>query len=57
MSAVHLEDVASATSDVDGPPFDVEVVIDDAEYARIMRRITIGGGGTGTDVCAFNSSI
>jgi hypothetical protein len=46
MSTLQFEGVTSVTSD-----------IDDAEYARIMRRITIADGGTDTDVSAFNSSI
>jgi hypothetical protein len=42
-----------ATGDV---PFDVDVAIGDAEYARIMRRITIDDGAD-TRFSAFNSSI
>lgn len=57
MSTLQLEDVKSGTSDMVGLPLDVEVNIDDIEYARIMRRITIADGGTDTDVSAFNSSI
>lgn len=42
-----------ATGDV---PFDEAVDIGDAEYARIMRRITVDDGAD-TRVSAFNSSI
>ena len=38
-------------------PLDIEVNIDDAEYARIMRRISSSGGEDDTGVSAFNSSI
>jgi hypothetical protein len=41
----------------DDLPLDAEVGIDDAEYARIMRRIDSRGGEPGTEVSAFNSSI
>jgi FXSXX-COOH protein len=57
MSTLQLEGVTSVTSDMHDLPLDVEVNIDDAEYSRIMRRITIADGGTDTDVSAFNSSI
>jgi sulfatase maturation enzyme AslB (radical SAM superfamily) len=57
MSTLQFEGVTSVTSDMHDLPLDVEVNIDDAEYARIMRRITIADGGTDTDVSAFNSSI
>jgi hypothetical protein len=57
MSTLQLEGVKSGTSDMLDLPLDVEVNIDDIEYARIMRRITIADGGTDTDVSAFNSSI
>lgn len=43
--------------DQDDLPLDAEVDIDDAEYARIMRRIDNGNGEPGTEVSAFNSSI
>jgi hypothetical protein len=56
MSALQMECVPSGVSDVSGLPLDAEAGIDDAEYARIMRRITVGGG-TDTGACAFNSSI
>ena len=38
-------------------PLGADVDIDDAEYARIMRRIGNGDGDTDTEVSAFNSSI
>jgi hypothetical protein len=38
-------------------PLGADVDIDDAEYARIMRRIGNGDGEPGTEVSAFNSSI
>ena len=38
-------------------PFDMEVDINDTEYAHIMRRIGIAEGEPGTSVSAFNSSI
>lgn len=57
MTVLHMEDVTSGASDRGDLPLDVEVNIDDVEYARIMRRITIGDGGTDTEVSAFNSSI
>jgi hypothetical protein len=41
----------------DDLPLDAGVDIDDAEYARIMRRITSGDGEPGTEASAFNSSI
>jgi FXSXX-COOH protein len=54
MSTKLLE---TAASDMRELPLDAEAGIDDAEYARIMRRVNGGDGGTDTDVCAFNSSI
>ncbi len=58
MAAVtQVEEVASETSDIHDLPFDVEVSIDDAEYARIMRRIMLEDGGSDTPVSRFNSSI
>ena len=57
MSTLQLEGVTSVTSNMGDLPLDVDVNIDDIEYARIMRRITIGDGGTDTEVSAFNSSI
>jgi hypothetical protein len=57
MAAMQMEAVASGMSDMHDLPFDVEVDIDEVEYARIMRRITIEDGGTDTPVSAFNSSI
>jgi hypothetical protein len=57
MATLQMEGVRSGTSDMHDLPLAVEVNIDDIEYARIMRRITIADGGTDTDVSAFNSSI
>jgi FXSXX-COOH protein len=57
MATLQMEGVTSGTSDLHDLALDVEVNIDDAEYARIMRRITIADGGSDTDVSAFNSSI
>lgn len=48
--------LGSGQSDLDGVPIDAEVTIDDAEYARIMRRIHIGSDEP-DGVSAFNSSI
>ena len=48
---------ASGASDMGDLPLDVEVNIDDVEYARIMRRIAITDGGADTEISAFNSSI
>jgi FXSXX-COOH protein len=56
MTTLQFEGVTSGTSDIHDLPLDVEVNIDDTEYARIMRRIS-ADGGTDTDVSAFNSSI
>jgi hypothetical protein len=57
MATLQMEGVRSGTSDMHDLPLGVEVNIDDIEYARIMRRITIADGGTDTEVSAFNSSI
>lgn len=57
MATLQMEGVTSGTSDMHDLPLDVEVNIDDTEYARVMRRITIADGGTDTIVSAFNSSI
>jgi hypothetical protein len=57
MSTLQTEGIMSGASVMSDLPLDVVVDIDDAEYARIMRRITIGDGGTDTEVSAFNSSI
>ena len=57
MSTLQLQGVMSGTPDIHDLPLDVDVNIDDSEYARIMRRISIADGGTDTDVSAFNSSI
>jgi hypothetical protein len=51
---------AIITSDMSGigeVPLDAEVNVDDAEYARIMRRIGLAEGEPETSVSAFNSSI
>lgn len=50
------EAVTSAMPALGDVPFDVEIAISDAEYARIMRRITVDDGAD-TRVSAFNSSI
>jgi hypothetical protein len=57
MAVLQKEDVMSGASDMGDLSLDAEVNIDDFEYDRIMRRITIGDGGTDTEVSAFNSSI
>jgi hypothetical protein len=49
--------ITSDMSDVGALPLDAEVIIDDAEYVHIMRRIGITAGEPGTSVSAFNSSI
>jgi len=49
--------VASDMSDINELPLDVEINIDEAEYAHIMRRIGLVEGEPGTSVSAFNSSI
>jgi FXSXX-COOH protein len=56
MATLQFEGVTSGTSDVRDLPLDVEINIDNTEYARIMRRLS-ADGGTDTDVSAFNSSI
>lgn len=48
------------TSDLPGAgdlPLGTAGGISDAEYARLMRRIGIAGGETGSPVSAFSSSI
>jgi hypothetical protein len=56
--SILTEDVTSDMSALFDVPLDVEIAIDDAEYARIMRRITIDdSSGTDTESSAFNSSI
>jgi hypothetical protein len=57
MAAEALDTMVSGVSDTLDLPLDGDVVIDDAEYQRIMRRITIQGGGTDTTVSAFNSAL
>ena len=57
MATSWVEAVASGTSGMGGPPLDVEVNIDEFEYARIIRRVTVGDGGADTEISAFNSSI
>ena len=57
MSISQLEGVEFVTRNVNDLPIDGEVRIDDAEYHRIMRRISLADGGADTDVSAFNSSI
>ena len=58
MSRQSADDViVSGLSDVRDLPFDAEVIVDDVEYARIMRQIGITEGEPGTSVSAFNSSI
>jgi hypothetical protein len=57
MATSWMEAVASGASDMGDLPLDVEVNIDDFEYARITRRITVGVGDPYTEISAFNSSI
>jgi hypothetical protein len=57
MATSWMEAVASGTSDMGDLPPDVEVNIDDFEYARIIRRVTVGDGDADTEISAFNSSI
>jgi FXSXX-COOH protein len=57
MTVFEMERIMSNASDMDDLPLDAEGGTDDAEYARVMRRITIGDNGTDTEVSAFNSSI
>jgi hypothetical protein len=49
--------VVSSISDDGDLPFDVDVIIDDTEYAAIMRRAGQPDGESVTPVSAFNSSI
>ena len=57
MATSWMEAVTSGASDMCDLPLDVEVNIDDFEYARIIRRITVGDGAADTEISAFNSSI
>ena len=58
MAATQAEAiVASGMSDIQDLPFDFDVNIDNIEYSRIMRRIGVQDGGSGTPISAFNSSI
>jgi len=57
MTAVQPDGVMSAMPDLNDVPFGEEISIDDAEYARIMRRIAIGDSDAAGGVSAFNSSI
>jgi hypothetical protein len=57
MSTVNTDHVFESNLPMDDLPFDVELYLDDVEYARIMRRIDNGGGEPDTRVSAFNSSI
>jgi hypothetical protein len=57
MASSWIDAVTSGPSDMGGLPLDVEVNIDDFEYARIIRRITVRDGGADTEISAFNSSI
>jgi hypothetical protein len=47
--------VESVTPDIQDLPLDADEIIDDAEYAHIMRRIGVAEGEP--SVSAFNSSI
>jgi hypothetical protein len=47
--------LVSGTPDIRDLPLDADVIIDDAEYAHIMRRIGVAEGEP--SVSAFNSSI
>jgi hypothetical protein len=49
-------DVLTSDLSVYDLPLDAEV-IDDVEFAHIMRRIGLAAGEPGTSVSAFNSSI
>jgi FXSXX-COOH protein len=58
MSTLQVDPViTSDLTDLHDLSLDVEVNLDDGEYARIMRRIGLGDGEPGTTVSAFNSSI
>jgi hypothetical protein len=57
MATSWMEAVASGASDVGDLPLNIEVNIDDFEYARIIRRITVGDGSAETEISGFNSSI
>jgi hypothetical protein len=57
MASSWIDAVTSGPSDMGGLPLDVEVNIDDFEYARIIRRIAVRDGGADTEISAFNSSI
>jgi hypothetical protein len=52
--AIAIYDASGDDSDL---PLDLDLRIDEVEYARIMRRIGIDGDETDTSVSAFNSSI
>jgi hypothetical protein len=47
--------VVPGTPDIQDLPFDADVIIDEAEYALIIRRIGVAEGEP--SVSAFNSSI
>jgi hypothetical protein len=50
--------VDSIISDVlDNHELPLEVTVDETEYARLLRRIGLVEGDSGTSVSAFNSSI
>lgn len=55
--AYTLQVIVSELPDIGELPLDAEVNVDDAEYARIMRRLIIVDGEPRNPVSAFNSSI
>jgi len=58
MSRESADDaIVSGMSDVRDLPLDDEIIVDDVEYARIMRRLEIAEDEPGTTAFAFNSSI
>jgi hypothetical protein len=51
------QDIVSELPDIGELPLDAEVYVDEAEYARIMRRLITLDGEPLPSVSAFNSSI
>ena len=56
MSAPEQDIIVSDLPDLSGLPLAADARLDDDECMRILRRAA-GGGGAGTLVSAFNSSI
>jgi hypothetical protein len=54
-SAVAVAVAVSGMPDIQDLPLDADVIIDEAEYTHIMRRIGVAEGEP--SVSAFNSSI